>query len=378
MTPSRDRFGRRRRRVARRHARRATQLRRDGFDGRITVIDGESRTALRQAAAVQAGAQGRLGARPHRAARGQARTSTSTGAWASTPLGLDLADRFVRARRRRPGRLRRPGPRHRRRGPAPARHRPDGRRVRAAHARRLPRPARRARRRHRRGWWSSAPASSGARWRPPAASAGSRSPSSRWPPVPLERALGAEMGMVCAGLHRDHGVDLRLGVGVDGLDRHRPRRGGAAGRRRGDRRRGRRGRHRRRAHDRVDRRIGAHHRQRRGRRRDARGRARRRGRRRHRPVPEPPVRRAPADRALGERRPDGSRRGPSAPGRRPGRGRGLRPGAVVLVRPVRPQDPARRPLGRPTTGSRSCTGRPRSGASSRSTAATAGSSACSA
>jgi NADPH-dependent 2,4-dienoyl-CoA reductase/sulfur reductase-like enzyme len=36
-------------------------------------------------------------------------------------------------------------------------------------------------------------------------------------PVPLERALGAEMGMVCAGLHRQHGVDLRLGVGVDGL-----------------------------------------------------------------------------------------------------------------------------------------------------------------
>jgi len=36
-------------------------------------------------------------------------------------------------------------------------------------------------------------------------------------PVPLERALGAEMGMVCAALHRQHGVDLRLGVGVDGL-----------------------------------------------------------------------------------------------------------------------------------------------------------------
>jgi 3-phenylpropionate/trans-cinnamate dioxygenase ferredoxin reductase subunit len=35
--------------------------------------------------------------------------------------------------------------------------------------------------------------------------------------VPLERALGARMGMVCADLHRDHGVDLRLGVGVDGL-----------------------------------------------------------------------------------------------------------------------------------------------------------------
>lgn len=36
-------------------------------------------------------------------------------------------------------------------------------------------------------------------------------------PVPLERALGARMGMVCAELHRDNGVDLRLGVGVDGL-----------------------------------------------------------------------------------------------------------------------------------------------------------------
>ena len=33
-------------------------------------------------------------------------------------------------------------------------------------------------------------------------------------PVPLERGLGAEMGAVMADLHRDHGVDLRLGVGV--------------------------------------------------------------------------------------------------------------------------------------------------------------------
>jgi 3-phenylpropionate/trans-cinnamate dioxygenase ferredoxin reductase subunit len=33
--------------------------------------------------------------------------------------------------------------------------------------------------------------------------------------VPLERALGAQMGAVCAAVHRDHGVDLRLGVGVD-------------------------------------------------------------------------------------------------------------------------------------------------------------------
>lgn len=33
-------------------------------------------------------------------------------------------------------------------------------------------------------------------------------------PVPLERALGARMGGLVAALHRDHGVDLRLGVGV--------------------------------------------------------------------------------------------------------------------------------------------------------------------
>ncbi len=33
-------------------------------------------------------------------------------------------------------------------------------------------------------------------------------------PVPLERGLGAQMGSVMADLHRDHGVDVRLGVGV--------------------------------------------------------------------------------------------------------------------------------------------------------------------
>jgi NADPH-dependent 2,4-dienoyl-CoA reductase/sulfur reductase-like enzyme len=36
--------------------------------------------------------------------------------------------------------------------------------------------------------------------------------------VPLERALGAEMGMLVADLHRDHGVDVRLGTGVDGFE----------------------------------------------------------------------------------------------------------------------------------------------------------------
>jgi NADPH-dependent 2,4-dienoyl-CoA reductase/sulfur reductase-like enzyme len=37
-------------------------------------------------------------------------------------------------------------------------------------------------------------------------------------PVPLGRVLGDEIGAVCGDVHRDHGVDLRLGVGVAGLD----------------------------------------------------------------------------------------------------------------------------------------------------------------
>ena len=32
------------------------------------------------------------------------------------------------------------------------------------------------------------------------------------------RALGPEMGAACAALHRDNGVDVRLGVGVEGFD----------------------------------------------------------------------------------------------------------------------------------------------------------------
>jgi NADPH-dependent 2,4-dienoyl-CoA reductase/sulfur reductase-like enzyme len=36
-------------------------------------------------------------------------------------------------------------------------------------------------------------------------------------PVPMVRALGEEMGAACAEIHRDHDVDLRLGVGVSGL-----------------------------------------------------------------------------------------------------------------------------------------------------------------
>ena len=35
-------------------------------------------------------------------------------------------------------------------------------------------------------------------------------------PVPLARVLGEVIGGTCADLHRDHGVDVRLGVGVAG------------------------------------------------------------------------------------------------------------------------------------------------------------------
>ena len=36
--------------------------------------------------------------------------------------------------------------------------------------------------------------------------------------TPLERVLGAELGRVCADVHVDHGVDLRLGVGVESIN----------------------------------------------------------------------------------------------------------------------------------------------------------------
>jgi NADPH-dependent 2,4-dienoyl-CoA reductase/sulfur reductase-like enzyme len=39
-------------------------------------------------------------------------------------------------------------------------------------------------------------------------------------PIPLAKALGEEMGAACAELHRDNGVDIRVGVAVEGLDGH--------------------------------------------------------------------------------------------------------------------------------------------------------------
>jgi NADPH-dependent 2,4-dienoyl-CoA reductase/sulfur reductase-like enzyme len=37
-------------------------------------------------------------------------------------------------------------------------------------------------------------------------------------PAPLARVLGAEMGQIIAELHREHGVDVRVGVGVDAIE----------------------------------------------------------------------------------------------------------------------------------------------------------------
>jgi 3-phenylpropionate/trans-cinnamate dioxygenase ferredoxin reductase subunit len=37
-------------------------------------------------------------------------------------------------------------------------------------------------------------------------------------PQPMVRGLGAEVGAAIAGVHRDHGVDLRTGVQVDGIE----------------------------------------------------------------------------------------------------------------------------------------------------------------
>jgi NADPH-dependent 2,4-dienoyl-CoA reductase/sulfur reductase-like enzyme len=37
-------------------------------------------------------------------------------------------------------------------------------------------------------------------------------------PAPMVRGLGPELGAACGELHRDHGVDLRLGVGVAGIE----------------------------------------------------------------------------------------------------------------------------------------------------------------
>ena len=135
-------------------------------------------------------------------------------------------------------------------------------------------------------------------------------------PLPLVRVVGPVIGEVCAGLHRDHGVKLVLGVGVAGVE----------------------------GHDRVERLsltdgtsveadvvvvgigvapatdwlggLGAHPRQRHRVRRDVCGRRRRwrGGRRRRGPLAQPPLRPGHAHRALDQRRRAGRGRRRNAAG----------------------------------------------------------------
>ena len=156
---------------------------------------------------------------------------------------------------------------------------------------------------------------------------GSRSPSSRRSAAPLENVVGWLVGGAVADLHRDHGVDLRLGVAVAAI----------AG------------------EERVDAgwssatapgstptswwwrsassRTPSGWRARGSRSTAACCATRRawppggRGRRRRRPLAQPPLRRGAAGRALGERDPAGRARGPAAAGQGAG-------GAVEPYTPV--------------------------------------------
>ena len=121
------------------------------------------------------------------------------------------------ARGRRRDRIRTAPPRHRRPRAAVARRARGGarRRLPPARRRRRARAARGVRRRSR-AWPSWARASSAARSPRRRASSGSTSRWSSWRASSMP-SLGPELGEHCARLHRDHGVDLRLGTGVRAL-----------------------------------------------------------------------------------------------------------------------------------------------------------------
>ena len=332
----------------------------EGFDGHIMVVDEPrphppyDRPPLsKQVLSPATGTPSSIGP----AGRPRA-TSTSTGASGQPrPRPRPGRRRGARSADGERARLRRPRDRHRRRGPraCPGTDGIAGVHV-AAHPRRLPRAAGRARRR--------ADAGGGGRRRlhrrrggghlPRAAA--SRSRCSRRCRC---RSSGCSAREIGAAVRRPAPRPRRRRAprhGVDGFERRRrpARRAACASptaRRRG--RRGR-GRHRRRrptpAGSRarastLDNGVVV--------RRDPAGRARRRRRRRHRPLAQRPLRRAHAASSTG-RTPS---RWASTAARRllresdgldePDRRRSTR--AVVLVRPVRPQDPAGRPLRTPTT-----------------------------
>ena len=172
--------------------------------------------ALRPAAAVEEAARRRVGARPHRPAPA-ATTSTPSGstcASASPATGARRRRSRRRAGRRHDRAVRRARPGHRFGAAPPARPGGVGERPRAAHARRLARPAGRDRRRHGAASSSSAPGSSASRSPRRRAARGCAVTVLEGLPAPLIRGLGAEMGAAATAVHAAEGIDIRCDVTV--------------------------------------------------------------------------------------------------------------------------------------------------------------------
>jgi 3-phenylpropionate/trans-cinnamate dioxygenase ferredoxin reductase component len=193
----------------------AHALRRDGFEGRITVIDGESGDPYDKPPLSKQVLKGAW--EPDRIVLPAAREDLDLD-WrlGEHALGLDLADRFVRLgggdRVGFDGLVLATG--------AAARHLPDTARMGGVFALRTLDDCLGLRAELDKGPARVVVIGAGFIGSEVAATCRDRGLEVtilEMAEVPLERALGAEMGMVCAGLHRDHGVDLRLGAVVDGL-----------------------------------------------------------------------------------------------------------------------------------------------------------------
>ena len=196
-------------------------LRNEGFDGPRHADRGRDPPALRPAAAVEEGAGRRVGARAHRAAQATASTATSTSTLrlGRTATGLDVDERVVTVDDGDARALRRPGHRHRGDGRAGCPASPTS--TASSCCARSTTPSRCGPRST-----TGSPrvvvvgagfigvGGGGDRARPRAA----RSRSSRRCPCRLARGLGPAHGPGLADLHRDHGVDVRLGVGVAAIE----------------------------------------------------------------------------------------------------------------------------------------------------------------
>ncbi len=322
-------------------------LRREGFDGRLTLVGAEphlpyDRPPLSKELLAGEWEHDQVVLRkvPYEELDLELRLGVAA-------TGLDLGRRVVNARRRdassrSTGSSSRPG---RRLAVLPGQ--PDARRrVHPAHDRRLLRDPRPPRRRARASA-SSAPGFIGAEVAATCRKRGLEVTVLEALPQPMVRGVGTELGAVLARLHREHGVDLRCGVTLESIEGDGPGRARPARRRRAHRlrrpaRRGRRP---------CPRRGGS----------KARGWCSttacvcdetllaapgwsRRGDVARWPNPRV-RRRGHAGRALDERGRAGRLRGAAAASRRRhGRARAVRAGAVRLVGPVRREDPGRRPL----------------------------------